>query len=143
MKKQILAAIVLMTISVTSFSATLTSMNKKQVMDALQNKTLTTIPFATLNGELVKDTITLFLDKNGQIDGKFASAPAKDLQSDRGVWKVSPEGALCVSWDHWDQGQKQCVMVYDVKNSLLFVAAKNNKFESLVLKENIKSGNQF
>lgn len=140
MKKLSLLAVILLVISSCTYSASLTSMNKAQVVAMFQNKTITTIPLATMNGGLVTDTLTMYLDKKGQIDGQFASKPANDLQVDRGVWKVNAEGILCASWDHWNQGNKICVAVYDLKNAIVFVNTKTGKFESMVLKENIVAG---
>lgn len=142
-KSALLSALVLVSVSSLSFAGSLHSLGKAQVLDALQNTTITTISVITLNGKIVNNTFTGYLGKNGQMFGQLTNAPTNgDPQSDQGTWQVKPNGVTCVTWQHWNQGRPVCLYVYDAQNSLIFVNATTGKFESMVLNDNIKDGNQ-
>lgn len=140
MKKALVLSAVLVSFSSLSFAASLNSLSKDQVVGALENQTITTIPLATLESELIADPATIYFDKNNQISGKFAHKPGNDPQTDQGTWTVKDDGSLCITWKHWFKSVPFCDYVYEANNSLLFIKG-DNTFASLVLKKNIKSGN--
>lgn len=142
MKKLALWSVILLFSSTLGFAATLKSLNKEQVTSVFQDKTITTIPLLTLNDKLVNNTITIYLAKDGKMNGQFATKPENDPQSDQGTWLVKTNGALCATWQHMNNQKPICVAVYKLNNSLVLVNADTNKFESMVLNENIKDGNQ-
>lgn len=140
MKKTLVLSTILISCCSFSYAASLSSMNKDQVVQALQDQTLTTIPLATLEDQLITNSATIYFDKQNQISGKFAHKPTNDPQSDKGTWEVKDDGSLCITWQHWFKSQPFCDYVYDANNSLLFMKG-DNTFASLVLKKNIKAGN--
>lgn len=142
MKKIKLAAVIaLCSMSTVSFAATLHSMDKNHVMKAFEDKTMTTIQTITMNQALVPNTISVYLAKDGSLSGKLANKPDNDPQTDAGKWVVKSDGKLCATWQHWNQGKETCVMAYNMKNGVLFINT-NNSFETFVLADSIKSGNQ-
>lgn len=143
-KSALLSALVLVSVSSLSFAASLHSLSKDQVMNALQDKTITSIPVITLNGQIINNnTFTGYFGKNGQLSGQLTNAPTNgDPQSDQGTWQVKPNGVTCVTWQHWNQGKPVCIYLYDAKNSLIFINTISGNFESMVLKNTIQNGNQ-
>lgn len=142
MKKLPLTLALLLLSSSFAYAQALQSMDKKQVMKALENKTITTIPLVTLHGNLIPDnTASIFFDKEGKVSGQFSSKPANDPQSDQGTWQVKADGQTCVTWQTWTQNKPICVYAYKLANSIVFVNV-DKKFESMVLADNIQSGNQ-
>jgi len=143
MRKLILViSTLLITLSSLAYGLSIQSLNKLQVINTLQNKTIVTIPLITLNNELINNTFTGYFDKNNQLQGRFSAKPDNDPQSDQGKWLVEADGTLCATWQHWHQGKPVCVTVYKLENGLLFVNKKSKKIETVVLDANIKSGNQ-
>lgn len=143
MKKSVLiSALSLVFVSGVSFAASMHSLNKEQIMSALQDKTMTTIPLLTLNDQLVNNTITMYFAKDGALNGQFATKPDTDPQSDQGKWEVKADGALCTTWNQINNKKPICVYVYKTSNSLIFINTDTNKFESMALNDNIKTGNQ-
>lgn len=125
-----------------SSAASLSSLNKDEVTSALSDKTITTISAATLNGKVISNSFTGYFSKDGKAVGSFATKPeGNEPQTDTGTWKVNSDGMFCFKWDHWDAGQEKCVSIYKLGNGLL-VINKQNGFESMILSEQIKSGNQ-
>lgn len=141
MKRLIIAASVLL-ISTVTFANTLQSLNQAQVNEQLKGKTISTIPLVTINGALVNNTFTGFLDSNGNMDGHMANKPENDPISDTGTWTVSQNGTLCVTWQHWNNTKPICVSVYKVNNGLLFINEKSHALETIVLSDSIKNGKQ-
>lgn len=141
MKHYLTLAGALLLVPSLSFAGTLTSMNKDEVTNAFADKTITTIPAATLNGKVLKDSFTGYFSKDGKATGKFENKPENDPQNDTGTWKVDSEGKFCFKWDHWDGGNEKCVSIYKLSNGFLVVNSKD-AFESMILSEQIKSGNQ-
>lgn len=139
--------IILSTIALTAFSPitlaqSLHSLDKKQVMDMISDKTITTIPLVTLDKQLTTNTFKGFFDKSGTLTGQLASKPENGPQTDTGTWTVKSNGTLCATWNNWNQKQPICVSVYQVKNGLIFINADSKDLETLVLSPDIKSGNQ-
>lgn len=138
--KQYLALAALLVPSL-SIAGTLTSMKQADVINAFADKTITTIPAATLNGKVLKNSFTGYFSKDGKAQGLFETKPNDDPQNDTGSWKVDSEGMFCFKWDHWDGGQEKCVAIYKLNNGFL-VINKQDSFESMILSDQIKSGNQ-
>ncbi len=124
-----------------SYAASLQSMSKNQIMQALEGNTITTVPLVTLHGNLVTNTASVYFGKGGQLVGQFANKPDNDSQSDQGTWQAKANGQICVSWKTWTNNNPVCVYTYKLANSLVFINT-NNKFESMVLSNSIQSGNQ-
>lgn len=128
----------------TSFShaATLQSMNKTQATKALENKTITTVPMVTIDNKLIdNNSVTVYFGKDNEVIGKFATKPENNPQDDKGTWMVKDSGTVCVTWKQWEHNTPICINVYKTSNSLVFINADTNKFESMVLLNNIKTGN--
>lgn len=124
-----------------SYAASMQSMNKNQVMKVLEDKTITTVPLVTLHDNLTPNTVTVYFGKKGELVGQFVNKPENDPQSDEGTWQVKADGKVCVSWKVWTKNNPVCVYTYKLANSLVFINTAN-KFESMVLSNNIQSGNQ-
>lgn len=121
-------------------ATTLTSLNKDDVTQLFSDKTITTIPAATLNGKIIKNAFTGYFSKDGKNYGSFQSKPEGEAQTDTGTWRVDDNGMLCYKWQHWDSSKERCVGVYKLNNGYLIVNDQNG-FESLILSDQIKSGN--
>lgn len=122
-------------------AGSLNSMGKDEVVSAFSDKTITTIPAATLNGKVIKNTFTGFFSKDGKATGAFETKPSDDPQTDTGTWKVNADGLFCYKWDHWDGGKEECVSMFKLTNGYLVINDQNG-FESMILSELIKPGNQ-
>lgn len=126
-----------------AFAASLPSLTESQVKQELNNKTIVTIPMVTMNGHLINNTITASFNKDGKLSGQFSSKPDNnDPQADAGTWKVSSDGTLCATWDHWNQTKPICVAIYKVNNGLIFINHDTHKLETIVLADNIKPETQ-
>lgn len=139
-KYSMLAGILLLAPSLT-MAGTMSSMSKDDVMSTFSDKTITTISAATLNGKVINDSFTGYFSKDGNATGSFETKPDDGPQSDTGTWKVNSDGKFCFKWSQWDQGKEKCVSIYKLGNGYLVVNDQNN-FESMILSEQIKSGNQ-
>ncbi len=140
MKKQLLLSLALFSISSVSLAASLTSMSSTEAKNALSDKTITTVSEVTLNGDLIDNTFTGYVNKDGTVTGKLANSSSNNPQTDQGTWKVKDDGKFCFTWQKWDNGQEKCVTFYKLSNAILVVGS-GNKFETLILDSNIKSGN--
>lgn len=140
MKKLLVLSIALLSTSSISFAAP-SLMNKLAAMNELSDKTITTISAATLDGKVISDSFTGYFGKDGKMNGKFATKPANGPQTDQGTWKVKADGKVCITWEHWNEGKEKCVNFYKLSNALLIVNMSNG-FESLVLNDDMKTGNQ-
>ncbi|WP_133129893.1 hypothetical protein [Legionella yabuuchiae] len=139
MKKAIAISVLLFSYS--AFADTLTTLSKEEVLKTYQGNTVKSVPLANLDGELVPVLFQIYFDKNGQAMGKFNKKPTGDEpQTDTGTWNVKDNGALCVTWEHWE-GKEVCALTYTLGNGYLLVNPDNNNFESVIHKD-IKSGNQ-
>jgi hypothetical protein len=140
--KKLLIATALLSLSTMSFGTALHSMNKTQVMSFLGNKTITTVPLTTLNSTLIRNSFTGFFNQNGTMSGQFERNPGNGgPKKDRGHWMVKSDGLTCITWQHWDKGQEKCMTMYQLSNSLLVVGPSHN-FETMILNNNVKSGNR-
>lgn len=126
--------------STLSFATPLQPLNSEQLKTAVAGNTMTTIPLITLNHKLMNNTMTVYFARKGKLHGQMSNKLEESPQTDNGIWMVKPNNILCVTWQHWNQKTPICVNVYSLNNSIIFVNIENNNFESLVLKENIKSG---
>jgi hypothetical protein len=124
-----------------AFATNLQSLDQSQVNKALKDKTITTVPLVTIDGDLVNNTFTGFFGKDGKLEGRMAAKPDNGPEKDTGTWKVDGKGVLCATWDHWNNKQSICVSIYKVGNGLLFVNDKTKKLETVVLDDKIQNGN--
>jgi hypothetical protein len=131
----------MLSVSSINFAASISSMNKSEVMAALRDKTMTTISAATLNGKVIPNSFTGFFGKDGKMNGGFANKPEDAPQNDKGTWQVKDNGEVCVHWEQWFNGKERCVYFYKLSNALLIINTDKN-FESLILNTDLKSGNQ-
>lgn len=141
-KSAIFASIALLSASTLCYGQALQSLNKHQATKALSDKTFTTIGLITLDKKIVDNTATIYLDKTGKINGQMANKPDGLPQTDQGTWTIKDNGTLCATWQNWNQSKPICVSIYELNNSLIFVNADSHNLETLVLKDNIKAGNQ-
>lgn len=140
MKKLLVLSAALLTFSSISFAASITSMTSDQAKQALSDKTVTTIPAATMGDKIIDNSFTGYFNKDGTVQGSFANKPSDTTQNDKGTWKVKSNGLVCVKWDNWENAKERCVTFYKLKNALLVIGP--NGFETLFLTKDIKSGNQ-
>lgn len=141
MKRLILICALLICGCSFSYAASIQALNKGQAIKALEDKTITTVPIVTLHGNLISNTVSVYFGKGKEIIGQFANKPENDPQSDEGTWQVKADGQTCVNWKVWSQKGPTCVYIYKLANGLVFVNTAN-KFESMVLSDDIKAGNQ-
>lgn len=141
MKKLLVATAVLASLSSVCFAANLTPLNKAQATKEISDKTITTIPAVTLDGKVIPNSFTGYFGKDGTTNGKLATPPNDGPQTDQGKWMVKANGAVCVTWDHWNNGKEKCVNFYKLSNALLIMNTDHG-FETLVLDDQIQSGNQ-
>ncbi len=141
MKKLALIFFVLSLSSSLGYAATLQSMSKAEITQALEDKTIVTIPVVTLHGNLVSNTASIYFGKDGLLVGQFANKPDNDPQNDQGTWQAKANGQVCVNWKVWTNGKETCVYTYKLANGLIFINT-NHKFESMALSNNIQSGNK-
>lgn len=137
-KKLALFALFLATHSL-SFGATLSSINQDQFKQTFVGKTFTSISTAQLNGKVINNSVTVYLDNDGKIQGKFTDKPANAPQTDQGVYSIKDDGLVCITWQHWFNGT-ECVYAYNTQNAYIMVD-NNNTFHIVIMKSAIESGN--
>lgn len=142
MKKSIALFAVIMGISSITYGATLQSLDKEKVTKLFEDRTMTTISMVTLNNKLANNTLTAYIGKDGRIIGQLANKPHDIPQGDKGTWMVKEDGALCVTWEHWQGGKQTCVDVFETRNMLVFLNTITGKFESAALVDFFKDGDQ-
>ncbi len=143
MKKSALSVLVLWFVSTLCFAAPLNSLSKDQVIQNLQDKTLTLVPLMTSDGALINNSITAYFSPQGQVTGKVATKfDEDDPQLDQGTWVVDADGMLCTTWQHWDIKRAICVVMYEFDNGFIFVDPKTNKVQMIAFKINTETGNQ-
>ncbi|KTD21334.1 Uncharacterised protein [Legionella londiniensis] len=142
MKQFILLPILIISLATPAVqAATLKSLSNYQIVQIFQDTTISSVPLAVINDELVINPFTGYFGKAGKTVGKFALPLANNQpQADSGVWTVTSEGAFCVTWQHWNNNEQVCWFVYELGNGYLFINAKRNDFASVILKD-IKPGN--
>jgi len=140
MKKSAALVLTLTAISTVSFGLTLHSMDKAQVDKAFVNNTATSIPTANLNGRRIQNSVTVFLNKKGQIFGKMEPKPMNAPQTDHGTYVIKHDGTMMVTWKHWDHAKPIHAHFFDTKNA--YVAIDNAMvFHTAFMKAEIHSGN--
>ena len=139
MKKSIIC-IAMLLVSSFAFGATLKSMTKSQVEQALVNKTMTSIPTDNLNGRTIKNTFSTFLDGQGNIFGKMEQKPVDEPQTDKGAYSIGDDGSVYITWQHWDGAKKLCAHFFETKNAYIAIDCEN-VFHTVFMKEAIQSGN--
>lgn len=141
-KALVFSASLALLVSNLGFANTLHPLSKDQAMKAFEDKTITTVPMVTLHGKLLDNNpITVFFSKDKQMTGKYANKPENEPQDDKGSWNVKANGVLCVTWQHWETAPI-CVYAYKLADSIIFVNADTNKFESMVMDDHIQVGNK-
>lgn len=141
MRKSLSLAVALISFSSLASAATLTSLNSTQAKNVISDKTITTVSTVTLDGKLVDNTFTGYFNKDGTMQGSFATKPDNGPQTDQGKWRVMANGDFCFTWQNWDNNKERCVTFYKLNNALL-VINNGNKFETLILDNNIQPGNK-
>ena len=139
-KTTIIVFSALIAISSLSIGATLHSLSKGQVEQAFINKTAISIATDNLNGRTIDNTFSEFLDEQGKILGKMAQKPANEPQSDKGIYSITDDGTLHITWDHWDGGKPLCGHFYNTQNAYIAVDC-DNVFHTAFMKSAIRSGN--
>ena len=138
MKKQWAIFSVLSATSSLSFGATLNSISQDQFKQAFVDKTYTSI--STAYGKETDNSVTVYMDENGKIQGKFTHKPANAPQTDQGVYSIKDDGLVCITWQHWFKGKEECVYAYNTQNAYIMVD-NNNIFHLVFMKSAIESGN--
>ncbi|MBA3660964.1 MAG: hypothetical protein H0W64_04505 [Gammaproteobacteria bacterium] len=140
--KKLFFTLVSLCAATTLGATTMTSMTKDEVISTFAGNTITTIPLSTIDAQLIPNRITIYLDKSNKATGKLDTKPESNVQADEGTWTVSDDGALCITWQHWNEAKPFCDFAYNANNSFIFINAEGD-FISLALKKNITPGNQF
>lgn len=126
----------LMLFSTSCFSATLKSLNSSQIKSAFFNKSAVSISADNLNGKPIQNTFTMQLFANGKIMGKMSIKPKNEPQNDQGTYFIQ-NGALYITWGHWDFHKKLCARFFEAKNAYIALDC-HNVFHTVFLKNNIK-----
>lgn len=139
MKKQLTLFAALIATSSLSFGATLNAINQDQFKQAFVGKTFTSISTAQSNGKEIDNSVTVYMDNQGTIQGKFTNKPVNAPQTDEGVYKIKDDGMVCITWQHWFNGKEECVYAYDTQNAYIMVDT-NKIFHFPVMKFAITGG---
>lgn len=123
-----------------SIGATLNSMNKSQIEQAFIHNTFTSIATDNLNGRTVDNSNSVYLDGHGNILGKMSQKPADEPQTDKGVYSIADDGALSITWQHWDGHKQLCFHIFNTQNAYIAVDCAN-VFHSAFMKAAIQAGN--
>ncbi|MCX7120964.1 MAG: hypothetical protein NTZ67_04215 [Gammaproteobacteria bacterium] len=140
MKKTAALLVTLTTLSTVSFGLTLHSMKKAQVIKAFVNNTATTIPTASLDGKMIQNIISVFLDKKGNIFGRMESKPENEPQSDQGTYIIKNNGTLEITWQHWDNNKTLHAHFFNTKNAYITID-NDTVFHTVFMKAQIQAGN--
>ena len=122
------------------FGATLKSMSKNEIKELLLNKTLVSIATDNLNCQTIQNTFSLYLDNKGNSFGKMEHKPSNEPQTDTGVYSISKDGTLYLTWQHWDGAKKLCAHFFNTQNAYLAIDCEN-VFHTVFMKETVRSGN--
>ena len=138
MKKQLAVFAALVITSSLSFGATLNSINQDQCKQAFVGKTFTSVSTAQPNGK--NNSVIVYMDDKGKIQGKFADKPANAPQTDQGIYSIKEDGLICITWQHWFKGKEEHVYAYNTQNDYIMVD-NNNIFHLVIMKSAIEPGN--
>lgn len=130
----------LVTASSLCFGATLNSLSKDEVKQAFINKTSTSIATDNLNGRTINNTFSEFLDDQGNILGKMTHKPVNEPQTDKGIYSITNDGTLYITWQHWDGGKQLCAHIFNTQNAYIAVDCAG-VFHTVFMKDAIKTGN--
>lgn len=136
MKKHTLAFAALVTTSSLSFGATLNSINQDQFKQAFVGKTFTSVSTA----QQKNNSVIVYMDNTGKIQGKFMDKPANAPQTDQGVYSIKNDGLVCITWQHWFDGKEECIYAYDTQNVYIMID-NNNAFHFVIMKSALEPGN--
>jgi hypothetical protein len=142
MKKQLVIFAALIVTNSLSLGATLSSINQDQFIKSFVGKTFsakTSISTTQLNGKEIDNSVTVYMDNKGTIQGKYTHKPAHAPQTDQGVYSIKDDGMICMTWQHWFNGKEECVYAYDTQNAYVMVD-NNHIFHFSIMKFAIKPG---
>ncbi len=139
--KRLLCFIMLTMLSPLMLAATLHSMTKAQIQRVVINKTLVSIPTDNLNGKMINNTFSMYMDDRGNIYGKMSLKPDGEPQTDKGIYTIGNDGTIIITWNHWDNKEKMYAQFFETKNAYLAID-RDNIFHTVYLKEAILSGNK-
>lgn len=140
--KLIICSAALLSVSSLSYGHSLHSMDKRAIESTFTDKTITTLPFTTIDHKLMMNRVSIYFGTNGKLVGKFAKKPENNYpQTDEGTWLVRSSGELCLTWQHWSEGKESCSYAYDMKNSFIF-SNMSGYLDSVLLNHQIKQGNK-
>lgn len=140
MKKQFAVFAALVTTCPLSFGATLNSINQDEFKQSFVGKTFTSVSTAQPNEKKINNSVTVYMDDKGNIQGKFVEKPANAPQTDQGVYSIKDDGQVCITWQHWFNGKQECVYAYNTQNVYIMVD-NNNIFHFVIMKSAITPGN--
>lgn len=140
--KKIQAGICALIIGINSsaYGASLKSLDKDKMQQAVVNKTLISIGTDNLNGKTIDNTFSMYLDDKGNIFGKMGQKPADEPQNDKGVCTINEDGSFSITWDHWDGAKQIRGYFFETENAYISVDDQNI-FHTVFMKESIKAGN--
>ena len=116
MRRLFASILVLLFLFTSSFASSIDTMNKYEAMNALSDKTITTLSVSTLNGKLIANKFTGYFGKKGELVGFFARKPDGALKYDKGGWALNSDGKVCLRWKQWFDGKEHCVFLYKLSN---------------------------
>lgn len=123
------------------YGASLKSLDKDKMKQAVVNKTLISIATDNLNGKTIDNTFSMYLDDKGNIFGKMAQKPANEPQNDKGVCIINEDGSFSITWEHWDGAKQICGYFFETENAYISVD-NQNVFHTVFMKRSIKPGNK-
>lgn len=123
-----------------AYSATLKSLDKEKIEQAVVNKTLVSIGTDNLNGKTIDNTFSMYLDDKGNVFGKMGQKPADEPQKDRGICIFNDDGSFSITWEHWDGEKEIRGFLFETENAYISIDDQNI-FHTVFMKESIKKGN--
>ncbi|MDP1880413.1 MAG: hypothetical protein Q8K60_05690 [Parachlamydiaceae bacterium] len=123
-----------------AYGASLNSLDKEKIENALVNKTLVSIGTDNLNGKTIENTFSMYLDNKGNILGKMGHKPVDEPQNDKGVYIINDDGSFSITWEHWDGAKQISGHLYETENAYISIDDQN-VFHTAFMKESIKTGN--
>lgn len=141
--KKILLGLFALNICVNSFAygATLQSLDKEKIKQAVVNKTLVSIGTDNLNGKTIDNTFSMYIDDKGSIFGKMGQKPADEPQKDKGTCIFNDDGSFSITWEYWDGAKEIRGNFFETENAYISIDDQN-VFHTVFMKDSIKTGNQ-
>jgi hypothetical protein len=123
-----------------AYGATLKSLNKDKMEQAIVNKTLVSIGTDNLNGKTIDNTFSMYVDDKGNIFGKMGQKPADEPQNDQGICVFNEDGSFSITWEHWDGAKQISGYFFETENAYISIDDQN-VFHTVFMKESITTGN--